>query len=123
MNSIKFPDMFTSSSTLVVKDREASSQDLKLLLNTEKGEFINDPFFGVKIKRYFFNQNNVILKDVIIDEIYTQLKIFAPQLVVNRDDIFIEQKDNKIFARINAINKLDYTSDMYNIVLLQNIEG
>ena len=29
-----------------------------------------DPDFGIRLKRYTFNQNNYILRDVLIDEIY-----------------------------------------------------
>ena len=61
MNSLSFPNIFEStSSTGVVKDKDASMQDLKLLLSSEKGELFGDPFFGVRIKKYTFNQNTLV---------------------------------------------------------------
>lgn len=122
MNSIAFPNMFTTTSTLVVKDKDASMQDLKLLLASEKGELFGDPFFGIRIKKYTFNQNNYILRDILVDEIFTQVKIFAPQLTINRNDIKITQKGNKLYATIKGINKLDFTTDMYQLELFQQDE-
>lgn len=119
MNSISFPNMFTTSSTLVVKDKDASMQDLKLLLASEKGELFGDPFFGVRIKKYTFNQNNYVLRDILVDELFSQIKVFAPQLTVNRDDIKITQKGNRLYATIKGINKLDFTTDMYQLELFQ----
>lgn len=122
MNSISFPEMFKSSSTLVVKDKDASLQDMELLLASEKGELFGDPFFGIRIKKYTFNQNNYILRDILVDEIYTQLMVFCPQLTINRNDIAITQKGNKLIATIKGINKLDFTPDMYQLELFQGEE-
>ena len=119
MNSIRFPNMFEGNSTKVVKDKAASNQDLKLLLGSEKGELFGDPFMGIRIKKYTFNQHSYILKDILIDEIYTQIKVFAPQLDVNRHDIKIIQRGNKAVAIIKAINKIDFTTDMYDLALFQ----
>lgn len=123
MNSIGFPNMFNSSATLVVKDKDASMQDLKLLLASEKGELFGDPFFGIRLKKYMFDQNNYILRDVLVDEIFTQLRVFAPQLTVNRNDIKIIQKDNKLIATIKGINNLDFTTDMYQLELFKGEEN
>ena len=122
MNSIAFPNMFTTTSTLVVKDKDASMQDLKLLLASEKGELVGDPYFGVRIKRYTFNQNNYVLRDILVDELFSQIKVFAPQLTVNRDDISITQKGNRLIATIKGINKLDFTTDMYQLELFNEDE-
>jgi len=123
MNSLSFPNIFEStSSTKVVKDKEASMQDLKLLLASEKGELFGDPFFGIRIKKYTFNQNNYVLRDILVDEIFTQVKIFAPQLTINRNDIKITQQGKQLFATIKGINKLDFTTDMYQLELFQEDE-
>lgn len=114
--------MFNSSSSLVVKDRAASLQDLKLLLGSEKGELSGDPFFGIRIKKYTFSQNNYVLRDVLVDEIYSQLAVFAPQLTVSRNDISITSSANRLHAKISAINKVDFTTDMFDIELLNDEE-
>ena len=122
MNSIKYPDMFSPTSTNVVEGKAASAQDLVLLLSSEKGELMGDPFFGVRLKRYIYDQNNYVLRDILADEIFTQIRTFAPQLTVNRDDIAITQEGDRLHAKIRAINKVDYTTDMYDLELFEDEE-
>lgn len=122
MNSIKYPDMFSPTSTNVVEGKAASAQDLVLLLSSEKGELLGDPFFGVRLKRYIYDQNNYVLRDILADEIFTQIRTFAPQLTVNRDDITITQEGDRLHAMIRAVNKVDYTTDMYDLELFEDEE-
>ena len=115
--------MFNTSNTRV-KDNsfDATMQNLKLLINSEKGEMFGDPFFGIRLKRYAFNQNNYVLRDILIDEIYSQLLVFMPQLTVLRENIKIEQKGNKLTLKIRAINNVDFTTNMYELALFDEEE-
>lgn len=122
MKSIDFPKMFNSNSTRVIENKEATKRNLQSLLLSEKGEFLSDPFFGIRLKRYIFEQNDSVLRDVIIDEIYSQIAIFMPQLKVTRKDITIIQDRSTLYARIKCINRLDFTTDMFNIVIFQEGE-
>lgn len=122
MKSISFPDMFNSNSTKIRKDLSATKQNTLLLLHSEKGELFGDPYFGIRLKRYLFDQNNYILKDIIIDEIYTQLALFLPQVKVNRKDIKITQDRGILYCSFKAINQLDFTTDMYSLVLYEDKE-
>ena len=122
MNSISFPKMFNNTSTNVVKDYDATLQDVKLLLCSEKGELFGDPFFGIRLKRYMFNQNNYVLRDILLDEIFTQLVTFAPQLSFERKDISIIQRGKTVYAKIKALNKVDFTTNTYELVLMQDGE-
>ena len=123
MNSIKFPHMFNTCNTIVEKDsNKASLQDIGLLLQCEKGELFGDPFYGIRLKRYVFDQNNYVLRDILIDEIYTQLSVFAPQVTVQRKDIKIEQQGHRVYIRFKAINNLDFKTNMYELVLFTNEE-
>lgn len=119
MNSIRFPNMFENNSTTVTEGKSASLQNLKLLLGSEKGELLGDPFFGIRKSKYTFNQNGFVLKDIIIDEIFTQIKVFAPQLTVMRQDIKIFQKGTALYAKIKATNNIDFQTDTYDLVLFQ----
>lgn len=118
MKSIEFPKMFNSNSTRLVEDLAATKQNLKTLLYSEKGELFGDPYFGIRLKNYIYEQNNYILKDIIIDEIYTQLALFMPQLVVYRKDIEIIQERASLICKFKATNQIDFTTNMYQIVLL-----
>lgn len=122
MNSINFPKMFVANSTKIVKDNEASTQSLKLTLSSEKGEMLGDPTFGIDLRKYFFEQNSYILEDLLIDEIYTAIKFFLPQLVVDRRDIKITRKGKKLSAKITGINQLDFETNTYELVLFQEEE-
>ena len=123
MVSIKFPKMFNTGNTqLTSSDKEASMQSMKLLLACEKGELFGDPFFGLRLRRYMFDQNNTILRDILIDEIYTQLMVFEPQITVKRKDIKIVQEGKDVKIRFKAINNLDFTTNMYELVLFQEEE-
>jgi len=117
MKSIEFPNILKSNSTNIIKDLNATKQNTLLLLKSEKGELFGDPYFGIRLKRYIFEQNNYILRDIIIDEIYTQLALFIPQIKVNRADIKIVQDRAKLYCNFKAINQIDFTTDMYSLVL------
>ena len=115
--SIKFPDMFNSNSTKVVKGLAATKSNTLLLLHSEATELFGDPYFGVRIKRYLFDQNNYILKDILIDEIYTKIAVFLPQIKLNRKDIKIIQDRAKLYCNFKATNMIDFTTNTYSLVL------
>lgn len=119
MKSISFPRMLNKNSIRLKSDHEAVGQNLRVLLGCEQGQMLDDPYFGINLKRYLFDQNNSVLKDILIDEIYTQVAIFMPQIRINRKDISITQSGIDLYCTIKATNMLDYTTDMYNIVLFQ----
>lgn len=127
MISVQFPKMFNSSSTnLTRSDSQSTLQNLLALIGSERGELVGDPQFGVAIKRYMFEQNNFILRDIIIDELYTQISIFIPQVIINRKDISIRQngigKRARLEATIKVTNRLDFTTNTFNLVLFNNEE-
>lgn len=120
MKSLNFPKMFNTNSSKVCADYDATKQNTFLLLHSEKGDLFGDPYFGIRLKRYLFDQNSYVLKDVLIDEIYTQLALFLPQLVIKRRDIKIVQdpyNKAKLTCTFKGINQLDFTTDMYSLVL------
>ena len=120
IKSIAFPNMFTRTSTNFVTDKEATFQNLKYLILSEKGELFGDPFYGVGLKKYLFDQNDTIIKDLVLDDMYTAIATFMPQLRINRNDLKLRTGDKgEIFVDIRAINQLDFTTDIYSIVLLE----
>lgn len=126
MRSIKFPKMFNTNSTRVWKSTEyleSTKQNTLVLLNCTRGELTCDPYFGLMLKKYMFDQNNYVLKDAIIDMIYTQLAIFIPQVKVNRENINIVQDNEKgkLYCSFYGINQIDYQVNTYNLTLLDNL--
>lgn len=127
MKSLKFPNRFSSNSTNVWQADEyleATKQNTALLLQTERGEVFGDPYFGLLLKHYLFDQNNYILKDIIIDIIYTQLALFIPQLRVKREDIKIVQDKGKgkLYCSFYGVNQIDYQVNTFNLVLINSAE-
>ena len=122
MKSIGFPHMFVANATKIVKDLDASKQNLALVFASEQGEMLGDPSFGVSVRKFFFEQNSYILEDLLIDELYTGTKFFAPQIDVRREDIKIKRTKDKVIAQIKGINKRDFTTNMFELVLFQDEE-
>lgn len=118
MQSISFPNLFTNTTTRLLSDHEATVSNLRLLLLSEKNSLFGDPYFGTNIRKLIFEPNNVVLQDIVIDEIYTAILQFMPQVLVKRTDITIVQQGSDLFVTIRALNLLDYTTDLYNINLV-----
>jgi len=121
MRSIAFPEIFTRTTTNIVEDYDATLQNLKLLIWSEKGELFGDPYYGTGLKRYLYDQNDVVLQDILLDDLYTAIKLFMPQLEFERTDIkLIRNSKGELSIKLRAMNKADFTTDLYTIVLMDS---
>ena len=121
IKSIKFPDIFSNASTNLVQGHEATAQNLILTLFAQKNSFFGDPYFGSNIKRRIFEQNDIILRDLIIDDIYTTISTFMPQVRVDRKDIELVSDTGTIHANLKLKNLIDYKIEEVSIALF-NLE-
>ena len=119
MNAVRFPNMLSSNKTAIIKDLEATKQNLELLLSSYKKTMLGDPYFGTNLRKLTFENNNAILRDLVIDDIYTSINTFMPQIRVLRKNIEITSDRNSIYVRIKAQNLLDFSFNEYNIKLLE----
>lgn len=117
MNSIAFPRIFRHTRTLMFEDHDAIRSNLILLLASEKTTLFGDPFFGTNLLPILFEQNAPIVKDLVIDEIYTSILIFMPQLYLERKDIKLEARGVDLYAIIRCTYYLDRVADLYEINL------
>lgn len=122
MRSLKFPKMFSTNHTNVWNADEflqATKQNTKLTMLTDKGEVFGDPYFGLFLKQYMFDQNSYVLRDILIDMIYNQLAIFIPQVRVKRQDISIIQDaaKGKLICTFSGVSQIDYTINTFELVL------
>lgn len=100
-------------------------QNLKMLLLTSPGERIMLPDYGVGLKNYLFEQNNITTREEIRNKIIEQVNIFMPFL--GNIDIFVEDLDPEgsnnisviVSYFIGPIEKQDYVQ----LVLSPNIKG
>lgn len=122
MRSYKFPNMFKTNSSQIWRADEygkATRQNALLLFQSERGELECDPYFGILLKHYMFNQNSYILKDMLLDTIYTQIAIFLPQIKISRNDINLipDRLKGRVYCSFSGINQIDYTHNTFNLVL------
>lgn len=126
LKSIAFPEMVSNLHTNIVSDenngKEATLQNLKLVLYSVKRQLLGDPYFGTNLLKLVFDQNSTVIRDLVIDEIYTAIKTFIPQLQLQRKNITINSNRTTITITIEAQNRLDYTVDTYNLKLLDITE-
>lgn len=78
MYSIAFPNMFESSYTNLVQDHEATYQNLKVLLLSDTTMLLGDPYYGTPLRKVIYAQNDYIIRDLVIDAIYTSIQTFMP---------------------------------------------
>ena len=121
IKSLKFPDIFSSASTNSVEGIEATKQNLLLTLKAEKTSCFGDPYFGSNLRRFMFEQNNNVLRDLIIDDLYNSISMFLPQVKVKRKDIEIVSDGTTIYGNLKVTNLIDFNLEEVNIALF-NIE-
>lgn len=119
MDSINFPDMFSTTSTKIVSGHDATLNNLKLTLLSSKKTLFGDPYFGTNLKWLLFEQGNEVLQDIVIDDVYTAILTFMPQLTLSRKDIEIVFNREEVFIKIKATNLLDFKTDLYTINLME----
>lgn len=122
MNAVKFPDMLSLNKTNLVKDKDATYQNLQLLLQSSKKTMLGDPYFGSNLRSLLFENNNAILRDLIIDEVFTTINQYMPQIRVLRKDIKVISSLNSVYIKVKAQNMLDYTTGEYELRLLSEGE-
>lgn len=120
MYSLAWPNIFNAGSTLLDKDKKATINNLRLILGSEKLGLFGDPKFGSNLKRFLFEQNNTWLHDMVRDEIYTLIRLYIPQLIVQREDITIITEGPYMEAQIVGRWYNDPKLDMFNIKLTED---
>lgn len=118
MNAVRFPKMFNSNKTAIVRDKEATEQNLKSLLASFKKTLLGDPYFGSNLQKLLFERNNIVLQDLVIDDVFSAINAFMPQIRVIRDNITVTSDGNSVIVNIRAQNLLDYTFSEYTLNLL-----
>lgn len=118
MKSINFPKMFNSVNTKTIKDLEATKQNLRLLLLSWKTSLFGDPYYGTNIKRILFEQNNKVTEDRIIDDIYTAITDFMPQILLRREDITVKRDKDVVYITIRCANDINHMIDTYELRLM-----
>ena len=117
ITSFSFPNMFSAGSTKIKYDRDATEQNLLLLLMSTKQSLFGDPNYGTNIKKLMFEQNNHILRDIIIDDIQSNIAIFLPQIQVQRKDIELVSQGSTLYVNLRVRNMIDYSFEYFSLAL------
>ncbi len=91
--------------------REQLKSNIINLVLTEPGERINEPEFGVGIKRYIFESE--IAKDDLLANIKYQASIFTPELEIQ--ELIINPVSDKNQIQLNLIYKIRNEGTIENV--------
>ena len=104
--------------------REVIKQNFKSLLLTSPGERVMDPTFGVGLRNYLFEQNSVLLKEQIMENVYEQVSRYLPfikieQVNIDSDDTGATLMVSVLYAvpSINTRDQISITSVLQNTEL------
>ena len=122
MYSFGFPRMLNHTSANLIKDKEAIRCNMVLLLSSERETLFGDPYYGSKLKKQIFEQSSAIVADLLIDELYTAIKTFMPQVIISRKDITVFVVKDTLYAEIKYYFVFDNTSDLFTIKLTEASE-
>jgi len=89
--------------------REQVKSNLINLLLTEKGERVNEPNFGVGLKRLLFEQN--INKENLEEKINFQIGFYIPEITLMSVSVGSIDDKNKVYLTISYRFNLDGTTD------------
>ena len=98
-------NMFKGTQTL----KEQVKSNLINLLLTEQGERVNEPNFGVGLKRLLFEQN--INKENLEEKINFQIGFYIPEITLMSVSVGSIDNENKVYLTISYRFNLDGTTD------------
>lgn len=119
MYSFAFPRMLNSTTANLLNDKEAIRSNMILLFSSERGTLFGDPYYGCELAKYLYEQSGSIVVDLLIDELYTTIKTFMPQVYVERKDIKVYAINTTLYADIKYYYIIDNTSDLFTIRLTE----
>lgn len=117
MYTFNFPNMLGDVNSQLIEDKDAVRKNIVLTLNTEQLSLFGDPAYGSRLLTILFEQNTSLVIDLLIDEIYTTLVTFIPQIYIERKNITITTDKVNIYAELSYTYLVDGTSDMLSIRL------
>jgi len=97
---------------LIKTYEDLALQNLKMLILTNPGERMMDPDFGVGLRKYLFEQNDILTYGQIEGKIRNQVLIYLPYIEIYTIN-FIRPKDIE-----NAFNVVSINIE-YSVTMLQ----
>ena len=92
--------------------------DLRMLLETEKGTLIGDPDFGSTLHSLLFEPANNATASLMRQEIATSIETYYPNVTINSVDVTFTDKTVKFFIHYSISN-----TNIGDTVMLEFIRG
>ena len=89
--------------------KEQVKSNLINLLLTEPGERINEPNFGIGIKKILFEQNPNV--EILKEKINNQIEFYLPLISLSNININFVDDEHKLYILISYIFNLDSSTD------------
>jgi len=89
--------------------KEQVKSNLINLLLTEQGERVNEPDFGVGVKKLLFEQS--INKEELEEKINFQINFYIPEIILISVSVGSIDKENKVYITIAYRFKTDGSTD------------
>ena len=77
-------------------DVQAVRTSLKNLFQTEQGENVDDPFYGIGIRQLQFELFSPVLKSFIIRKVKDQVSRYIPECVIENINVTHDEMNNDI---------------------------
>jgi len=104
-------NMFKGTTTV----KEQVKSNLINLLLTEQGERVNEPNFGVGLKKLLFEQSTNI--EVLKEKINTQIEFYIPTITLSDVSFTPSEDEYKLFILISYSFNLDGSTDAIQLNL------
>lgn len=104
-------NMFKGTTTV----KEQVKSNLINLLLTEQGERVNEPNFGVGLKKLLFEQSPNI--EVLKEKINTQIEFYIPTITLSDVSFTPSEDEYKLFILISYSFNLDGSTDAIQLNL------
>jgi phage baseplate assembly protein W len=101
-----------------VEDAQLVKESLIQIVTTARGERIMRPDFGSAVYSFIFENNNVLLTELIRDELSAAIAKFEPRAILR--NIVVERDKSEVIITINYIVSLTGQQDSVSIPLATN---
>lgn len=117
MYSCDFPKMIRGNKVRLIKDHEATKNNLILLLYSEKLSLFGDPNFGTALNNALFENPSTALYDIVTDEILSVIATYMPSIYVRRKDITVYSEGTLLKCKIGCTYNETGENDLFDIAL------
>lgn len=110
-----------STDVVASYDEGAVKNSLKNIFNTNPGEKLLNPEFGLSLKRYLFSPLTQDLAETIGDEIVSGIERYEPRVILNNVDVYVDFDDNQYLISLTlTIPPLNISQKRYNGIINQS---